>query len=224
MDSDSTWPGVTHSNQLWGFYYIYTICIVRFIYLSSASISYFLALFHIALPSFSRFIEKKIFFFWLFRAALAAYGSSQARGRIRAVAAGLHHSHRKRKIQAVSATYAIATSQQHRILNPLSKARDRTCILMDTRSDSFPLSHYGKSIASHDIVQLWHFCQSDDCQKFPNHGFYFEFVRLMKLSIFCGVHFAFMIFALLNISLYLLSSFLFWSSQGHTRGIWRFPG
>ena len=32
-------------------------------------------------------------FFWLFRAALAAYGGSQARGRIGTTAAGLHHSH-----------------------------------------------------------------------------------------------------------------------------------
>ena len=32
-------------------------------------------------------------FFFLFRAAPAAYGGSQARGRIRAVVAGLHHSH-----------------------------------------------------------------------------------------------------------------------------------
>ena len=31
----------------------------------------------------------------VFRAASAAYGGSQARGRIRAVAAGLHHSHTK---------------------------------------------------------------------------------------------------------------------------------
>ena len=33
------------------------------------------------------------FFFFLFRATHAAYESSQARGRIGAVAAGLHHSH-----------------------------------------------------------------------------------------------------------------------------------
>ena len=32
-------------------------------------------------------------FFGLFRAALVAYGSSQARGPVEAVAAGLHHSH-----------------------------------------------------------------------------------------------------------------------------------
>ena len=33
-----------------------------------------------------------IFFFWLFKAALVAYGGSQARGLIGATAAGLHHS------------------------------------------------------------------------------------------------------------------------------------
>ena len=33
------------------------------------------------------------FFFFLFRAAPTAYGGSQARSRIRATAAGLHHSH-----------------------------------------------------------------------------------------------------------------------------------
>ena len=57
---------------------------------------------------------RSFFFSAFFRAAPAAYGISQSRGRIRAAAAGLHHS-----------------SRQHQILNPLSKARDRTCILMD---------------------------------------------------------------------------------------------
>ena len=44
------------------------------------------------------------FFFGLFTAAPVAHGSSQARGQIRATAAGLHHS----RIQAESATYTIA--------------------------------------------------------------------------------------------------------------------
>ena len=47
------------------------------------------------------------------RAPPAAYGDSQARGRIGATAADLHHS-----------------SWQLQILNPLSKARDRTQNLM----------------------------------------------------------------------------------------------
>ena len=55
-------------------------------------------------------------FFGFFRAALEAYGGSQARGPIRTAAASLHHSW-----------------WQRCILNPLSKARDRTLVLMDTR-------------------------------------------------------------------------------------------
>ena len=75
--------------------------------------------------TYVHFINPKIlwiyffFFFCLFAiswAALAAYEGSQARGGIRATATqdlspicSLHHS-----------------SQQHQILNPLGKARDRT--------------------------------------------------------------------------------------------------
>ena len=44
-----------------------------------------------------------------------AYGSFQARGQIGAIAVILHRS-----------------SWQHQILNPLNKARNQTCILMDT--------------------------------------------------------------------------------------------
>ena len=58
------------------------------------------------------------FLFWSFchfrAAAPAAYGGSQARNPIGAVVASLYHN-----------------SQQRWILNPVSKARDRTCILMD---------------------------------------------------------------------------------------------
>ena len=72
-----------------------------------------------------------------------AYGGSQARGWIRAIAASLGNS----VICYTLATYCVFcepatgdpshicdlchSSQQHRILNPLSKARDRTRILMD---------------------------------------------------------------------------------------------
>ena len=34
-----------------------------------------------------------VFFFCLFRATSVAYGGSQARGQIKAIAAGLHHGH-----------------------------------------------------------------------------------------------------------------------------------
>ena len=62
------------------------------------------------------------FFFLSFRAAPAAYGGSQARDPIRAVAAGLHHRH--------SNTRSELQARQCRILHPLSEARDRTHILM----------------------------------------------------------------------------------------------
>ena len=51
-------------------------------------------------------------FLSFFRASLLAHGGSQARGWIRAIAAGLHdsHSHSHTKIQAVSMTYTTAHS------------------------------------------------------------------------------------------------------------------
>ena len=59
-----------------------------------------------------------------------AYGGSQVRSRIGAVAAGLHHSHSnlgsKPHLQLI-----YHSSQQCLIINPLSKARDQTCILKD---------------------------------------------------------------------------------------------
>ena len=45
------------------------------------------------------------FFFLLFRATPAAYESSQGRGRLRAVASGLYHSHSNLGSQAPSTTY-----------------------------------------------------------------------------------------------------------------------
>ena len=67
-----------------------------------------------------------LFFFLLFRAALTAYGGSQARSQIRTTAASHSHSH--------SNSYVFDlhhSSWQHWTLNLLSEARDRTCILLD---------------------------------------------------------------------------------------------
>ena len=48
-------------------------------------------------------------YLFIYKAAFGAYGSSQARGQIRATAGGLHHSHSQpRWIQDASATYATA--------------------------------------------------------------------------------------------------------------------
>ena len=62
---------------------------------------------------------KEILFFFL-RAAPVAYGSSQTRGRIGAAAPGLHQQ-----------------PQQHRIWDPMSKAKDQTHILVDTSQIRF---------------------------------------------------------------------------------------
>ena len=61
--------------------------------------------------------------FCFFRATPTAHGGPQARGWIGAVAAGLYLSPR-----------------QHRVLNPLSKARDQNCILMNAGQISFHLA------------------------------------------------------------------------------------
>ena len=88
----------------------------------------------LALPLSNRIAETEcnlnstilyfLFVFCLFMAAPEAYGGSQGRGRIRATAAGLHHSHSNGNLHH--------SSWQCWFLNPLSKARDQTHILMDT--------------------------------------------------------------------------------------------
>ena len=98
------------------------------------------------------------FFLGLFRAEPAAYGSSQARGRIRAAAyttaidiatqdprhvCHLHHG-----------------SRQSRILNPLSDARDRIQVLMDTSQVHEPLSHDKNSLCPFVILALCKWCHA----------------------------------------------------------------
>ena len=72
------------------------------------------------------------FFFLLFVATLAAYGSSQVRGRMGAAATGLYHSHGTSRFQHIFNLQC--GLRQSWILNPLNEARDQTCILMDTTS------------------------------------------------------------------------------------------
>ena len=74
--------------------------------------------------------------FSLFRAAPTAYGGSWAKGQIGAVAAGLRH-------RNVGYEPCHHNSQQCQILNPLSKARDRTCVVMDASQIHFHLGTVG---------------------------------------------------------------------------------
>ena len=83
------------------------------------------------------FIYFCLFFFCLFRAELAAYGGSQARGQIGAIAAGLHHSHSNTRSKPRLRAAPQCTAMPD--LNPLSEARHQTQVLVDT--GSFLLSH-----------------------------------------------------------------------------------
>ena len=64
-----------------------------------------------------------------------ACGGSQARGWIRTLAAGLHHSHSNAKFKLH--LQPTPHPGQHWILNPMSEARDQTCFLMDTSQIHF---------------------------------------------------------------------------------------
>ena len=77
-----------------------------------------------------------LFLLCLFRNTPKAYGGSQARGQIGAVAASLCHSHSNSR----SKPHLQPTPQLMTTLNPfhpLSAARDRTCILVDASQICF---------------------------------------------------------------------------------------
>ena len=60
-----------------------------------------------------------------------AHGNPQARGSIKAVAAGLYHNHRTVGSELNRVCDLHHSSWQHQILNPLSEARDQTHVFMD---------------------------------------------------------------------------------------------
>ena len=80
-----------------------------------------------------------LFFLGLFRVTPEAYGSSQAKGQIRAVATGLRHSHSH--VGSEPYLQPTLSSWQCGIFNPLNKARDGTCVLMGASQIRFLLSH-----------------------------------------------------------------------------------
>ena len=81
------------------------------------------------------------FFLLLFRAAPMAYRNSQVRGKIRAIAAGLHQSPRNSGSKPCQPH--TPSSWQCQIPDPLSKARNQTHILMDTSQLRFCCSTSG---------------------------------------------------------------------------------
>ena len=86
-----------------------------------------------------------LFFPLLFRAAPAAYGSSQARNQIGAAAASLHHSHSNAGWDLSHVCDLHHSSRQRRIPISLSGARYQTYILMDTSWICFSCATMGSS-------------------------------------------------------------------------------
>ena len=79
-------------------------------------------------------------FFFLFMATPPAYGSFRARGQIRAAAASLTTGTATHILSCICNLHH--SSQQCWILNSLSEARDRTCLLMDTSL----VCHHGATV------------------------------------------------------------------------------
>ena len=94
------------------------------------------------------FLFSSLFFlvFYHYRAAPTAYGGSQARGPIGAVAASLHSTTAMPDSSHVCDLHY--SSWQCRILNPLSEARDRTCVYVGTSQLCFCCATMGAPLFS----------------------------------------------------------------------------
>ena len=89
--------------------------------------------------------SQEVLFVLLFRAAHAAYGSSQARGRIRARSCQPSPQPQQHGIRAKSATYTTAHGNT-RSLTHQARPRIKPRILMNTSWVCNPLSHKGNSL------------------------------------------------------------------------------
>ena len=92
---------------------------------------------------------------YLFRATPTAYGISEARDWIRAAAASLCHNHSNARAK-LSVTYSEAVSSAGSF-NPLSKAKDWTCIIVDASWILNLLSHDENALKSVLSDKLFYF-------------------------------------------------------------------
>ena len=91
----------------------------------------------------------------LFRASPTSHGSSQARGQIGATVAGLHHSHSNEgSEQHLQLTPQLTATPDP---GPLSKARDWTCILMNTSQIHFHCTTIGTPLILFLLLLLFAF-------------------------------------------------------------------
>ena len=99
-----------------------------------------------------------------------AHGGSQARGWIGAAAAGLHHS-----------------SQQHRILHPLSEARDWTHILMDTSRVHYHWAMKGTPILNFSLMKNPNLLLSHDSEIQPGYWSKYFMICFDKICFNCWI-------------------------------------
>ena len=97
-----------------------------------------------------------MYLFIFFRAALAAYWSSQPRGQIRASAASLHHNHSNGQIRAVSVTYTSACGNARFLTHwVVSEARDCLLLTTETMSGSYPTEPLRGLPCVHFLIRLF---------------------------------------------------------------------
>ena len=97
-----------------------------------------------------------MYLFFFFRAALAAYWSSQPRGQIRASAASLHHNHSNGQIRAVSVTYTSACGNARFLTHwVVSEARDCLLLTTETMSGSYPTEPLRGLPCVHFLIRLF---------------------------------------------------------------------
>ena len=129
---------------------------------------------------FMFYFKLFLFFFCLSAISWAtpsAYGGSQARGCIGAVASGLHQSHSNLGSEPHLQPTPQLVSWQCQILNPLSKVRDRTCNLMVPSWIRF-CCHHGNS-----QVCFLYFFFSYALHLLLSHGFWSAFSFSTWLSV-----------------------------------------
>ena len=100
-----------------------------------------------------------VLFYFVLGPQPTAYGSSQAGGRIRATTASLQHSHRN--VGFKPHLWPTPQLKQCWILNPLSKARDWTHILMDTIHE---VRYCWATMGTPEQQIFWH---SQDSEPYP---------------------------------------------------------
>ena len=151
------------------------------------------------------------FFFFFFRASPVAYGSSQARGRIGAITAGLCHSHSNLQIQAVSATYPPAHGNTRSLthwvrlgIEPESSWRLVGLVTTEPKRDLPRWIYFNWG-----VIDLLHYISPGCTMGWSDICIYFKMIIVTSLVNIHHIHIC-EIFLLLRIfRIYLLATFIY---------------